>query len=136
MPGVIIGIIVIIGIGWTLNWVSKGFDNITYTGDSPHAYSPKPEWGNPAYKKETTYNNKIWRDEIKVEPPKAYFFGQINGVDISKEGLPEPEFLSTAELYRWKKKGRWDNVWGGPNKSRIEKPTTKGNIISMDQDFD
>ena len=135
MPGVIIVIVIIIVIGWTLNWISKGFDNITYTGGSPHTYSPKPDWNDKPYKRET-YNNTIWNDEVKVEPPKACFFGRINGMDISKEGEPEPEFLSTIDLYRWKKKGRWDNVWGGPNKSRIEKPKTKGDIISMDQDFD
>jgi len=135
MPGVIILIIVLIGIGYILNWVSKGFDNITYIGESPHTYSPKPAWNDKTYKRETAYNN-TWKDEVKVAPPKACFFGRINGMDISKEGEPEPEFLSTIDLYRWKKKKKWDNVWGGPSKNKIEKPKTKGDIISMDQDFD
>ena len=51
--------------------------------------------------KNTSYNSY---NVGRSEPPKACYFGHLDGKDFNVEGPYEPEYLSWSENYDWEKR--------------------------------
>ena len=71
------------------------------------------------YNKETNVN--AWRkkaatilDKEKCQPPRATFFGKIDGMEVTEEGNLEEKYLTAWELRYWKEqKAREEAIKAG-----------------------